>query len=169
MRRPDRYISDGGVRKVRRVWREDVSRNNKRVQRQKGKDIRVIVSNPPYSAQQESENDNNQNLITALDERISETYAADHRQVKEKRVRLVYAGATMASDRIRDEGIVGCNQWILHKQIQFRWFPQCVADEFSASIASICAAIKDVRELSRQEGGKIFGSAVERQWQLHYL
>lgn len=50
--------------------------NNDRVTRQLSQPIRVIVGNPPYSAQQDSENDNNKNLAyPTLDERIRQTYA----------------------------------------------------------------------------------------------
>lgn len=35
--------------------------NGERANRQKANDIRVIIGNPPYSAGQTSENDNNQN------------------------------------------------------------------------------------------------------------
>src|SRR5205814_604191 len=45
--------------------------NNRRVKRQKRSPIRVVISNPPYSSGQTSENDSNKNLKYAqLDERI---------------------------------------------------------------------------------------------------
>jgi predicted helicase len=51
--------------------------NNKRASRQKALGIRVIVGNPPYSASQTSQNDNNQNLTyTSLDTSINNTYAS---------------------------------------------------------------------------------------------
>jgi len=54
--------------------------NSARRKRQKKLDIRVIIGNPPYSAGQESANDNNQNLgYPQLDERIRRTYAARSR------------------------------------------------------------------------------------------
>ena len=50
--------------------------NNERAARQKGLDIRVILGNPPYSAGQESANDNNQNIkYPNLDASIAATYA----------------------------------------------------------------------------------------------
>ncbi|MFX6213659.1 hypothetical protein ABTF16_21765, partial [Acinetobacter baumannii] len=50
--------------------------NSARRKRQKKLDIQVIVGNPPYSAGQKSENDDNQNLAYPfLDKRIAETYA----------------------------------------------------------------------------------------------
>ena len=51
--------------------------NNHRVAHQKALDIRVIISNPPYSVGQGSENDNNKNVVyPTLDEAIRRTYAA---------------------------------------------------------------------------------------------
>ena len=51
--------------------------NSERRKRQKATDIRVIVGNPPYSAGQDSANDNNANVdYPTLDGRIRDTYAA---------------------------------------------------------------------------------------------
>lgn len=50
--------------------------NNERANRQKGLDIRVILGNPPYSAGQDSANDDNANLkYPQLDASITSTYA----------------------------------------------------------------------------------------------
>src|SRR5699024_4680934 len=50
--------------------------NNKRLQNQQKNPIFAIIGNPPYSAKQSSENDNNQNKkYTILDEKIRTTYA----------------------------------------------------------------------------------------------
>jgi len=52
--------------------------NSARRKRQKALDIRVIIGNPPYSAGQESANDNNANIeYPHLDTRIAKTYAAN--------------------------------------------------------------------------------------------
>lgn len=54
--------------------------NSARRKRQHELDIRVIIGNPPYSAGQESANDNNANVqYPTLDERIRSTYAAQSR------------------------------------------------------------------------------------------
>jgi predicted helicase len=50
--------------------------NSNRRKREKSTDINIIVSNPPYSVGQRSENDNNANVkYKKLDSRICETYA----------------------------------------------------------------------------------------------
>lgn len=82
--------------------------NNKRVRRQKESPIRVIIGNPPYSAQQDSENDNNKNLkYTALDERIRISYVANSSAGLKKNLYDSYTRSfRWASDRIKDKGIV---------------------------------------------------------------
>lgn len=83
--------------------------NNQRVRRQKQRDIRVIVANPPYSAQQDSENDNNQNIdYPLLDARIRSTYAAESAAKLKKNLYDSYIRAIRwASDRIKDQGVIG--------------------------------------------------------------
>ena len=59
--------------------------NNAKAEHQLAQPIRVIVGNPPYSAQQESQNDNNQNLAyPTLDARIRDTYAAQSTAANKK-------------------------------------------------------------------------------------
>jgi predicted helicase len=51
------------------------SENNERVNRQQKTQFKVIIGNPPYSARQENQNDNNKNLkYSKLDEKINQTY-----------------------------------------------------------------------------------------------
>lgn len=50
--------------------------NDERLKRQQKVPITVIIGNPPYSARQENENDNNRNInYSILDEQIKEDYA----------------------------------------------------------------------------------------------
>ena len=82
--------------------------NNARAERQLAQPIRVVVGNPPYSAQQESQNDNNQNLAyPTLDRHIRDTYAAKSSAANKKNLYDSYIRAIRwASDRIRERGIV---------------------------------------------------------------
>ncbi len=83
--------------------------NSARVKRQKASPIRVVIANPPYSAQQESTNDNNQNLsYPTLDERISATYAVKSSASTVRNLYDSYIRAIRwASDRIDKRGIIG--------------------------------------------------------------
>ncbi|WP_232466206.1 type ISP restriction/modification enzyme [Diaminobutyricimonas sp. LJ205] len=82
--------------------------NNERVKAQNALDIRVIVGNPPYSAGQDSANDNNQNLkYPSLDARIASTYAARSTAQNKNSLYDSYIRAIRwASDRIKDKGVV---------------------------------------------------------------
>jgi predicted helicase len=80
--------------------------NSQRRQRQKKLPIKVILGNPPYSASQQSENDNAANLeYPGLDARIRDTYAA--RSTARSKIKLYdsYIRAIRwGSDRLRDTG-----------------------------------------------------------------
>lgn len=82
--------------------------NNERVKVQNALDIRVIVGNPPYSAGQDSANDNNQNMkYPYLDARIAATYAAKSTATLKNSLYDSYIRAIRwASDRIKDRGVV---------------------------------------------------------------
>ena len=90
--------------------------NNQRAERQLAQPIRVIVGNPPYSAQQGSENDNNKNLAyPTLDARIRNTYAAQSNAKLVKNLYDSYIRAIRwASDRIwRQRYCRLCHQWLI--------------------------------------------------------
>ena len=82
--------------------------NSKRVDRQKRQDIRVIVGNPPYSSGQESQNDNNKNLVyQMLDARIHDTYANRSGAINKRNLYDSYVRAIRwASDRIQSDGVI---------------------------------------------------------------
>ncbi|MGB6212082.1 DEAD/DEAH box helicase [Pseudomonas mandelii] len=83
--------------------------NSARRTRQKELDIRVIIGNPPYSAGQKSENDNNDNVVyPQLDSRIRQTYVARSTATLSKNLYDSYIRAIRwASDRIGNSGVVG--------------------------------------------------------------
>ncbi len=86
-----------------------MANNSDRRKRQKKLDIRVIMGNPPYSALQESANDNNQNVsYPALDHRIRETYSARSKATLQNALYDSYIRAIRwASDRIGKSGVIG--------------------------------------------------------------
>lgn len=136
--------------------------NNARAERQLQQPIRVIVGNPPYSAQQESENDNNKNLAyPSLDGRIRETYAAQSNAKLVKNLYDSYIRAIRwASDRIADKGIVAfvTNGSFLNAN-NMDGLRQCLTAEFSTLyVFNLRGDQRTSGEQSRQEGGKIFGS-----------
>jgi predicted helicase len=85
------------------------AKNSQRVERQKNSPITVVVGNPPYNANQESENDNNKNrAYPAVDGRIKATYAKDSRATLKNKLYDPYVRFFWwALDRLGDrDGIV---------------------------------------------------------------
>ncbi|MCA8180638.1 DEAD/DEAH box helicase [Burkholderia vietnamiensis] len=87
---------------------EGLPENHERADRQKARDIRVIVGNPPYSVGQDDANKNDQNLkYPWLDSRIEATYAQNSTATNKNSLYDSYIRAfRWASDRIKDEGII---------------------------------------------------------------
>jgi len=84
--------------------------NTARLQKQKKLDIRVIIGNPPYSAGQANENDNNANIeYEYLDTRIGKTYIAASQKKGGKRASYdsYIRAIRWASDRVKDRGVIG--------------------------------------------------------------
>ncbi|MBV4492713.1 DEAD/DEAH box helicase [Pseudomonas oryzicola] len=141
---------------------EGLPENHERADRQKARDIRVIVGNPPYSVGQDGGNDNNQNLkYSRLDGRIAVTYAAHSTAKLKNSLYDSYIRAfRWASDRIKDEGIV-CfvtnGGWIDGNTMD--GFRKTLQDEFSdVYVFNLRGNQRTSGELSRKEGGKVFGS-----------
>lgn len=82
--------------------------NHERVTRQKNQDIRVIVMNPPYSAGQESANDNNQNQkYPVLDATIESSYVKESSGANKNSLYDSYIrGIRWASNRIAKDGVI---------------------------------------------------------------
>jgi predicted helicase len=136
--------------------------NSARRRRQKKLDIRVIVANPPYSIGQGSQNDNNQNVAYRnLDRRIRETYGANSTATASKSLYDSYIRAIRwASDRIGDNGVIGfvTNAGFIDSNAA-DGLRRCLASEFSSIYAlHLRGNQRTSGELSRKEGGKIFGS-----------
>ncbi len=87
---------------------EGLAANNERAKAEKDSAITVIVMNPPYSAGQNSANDNNQNLAyPRLDERIADTYADRSSGANKNSLYDSYFRALRwASDRIGERGVI---------------------------------------------------------------
>lgn len=135
--------------------------NSNRRTRQKELDIRVILGNPPYSAGQDSANDNAANLdYPRLDNRIRETYAARSRATLKNSLYDSYIRAIRwASDRIGNTGVVGFvtnGGWIDANTAD--GLRKCLVEEFSSLyIFHLRGNQRTSGERSRKEGGKIFG------------
>ncbi|MBO9494314.1 DEAD/DEAH box helicase [Thalassotalea sp. G20_0] len=136
--------------------------NNARASNQLAQPITVIVGNPPYSAQQGSENDNNKNMAyPTLDDRIRNTYADRSNAKLVKNLYDSYIRAIRwASDRIGDRGIAAfvTNGSFLDAN-NMDGLRKCLVDDYShLYIFNLRGNQRTSGEESRREGGKIFGS-----------
>lgn len=135
--------------------------NSDRRKRQKELDIRVIIGNPPYSAGQESANDNNANIAyPSLDERIRDTYAKLSTATNKNSLYDSYIRAIRwATDRIGNQGIIGfvTNAGFLEGNTG-DGLRKCLADEFSnLYIFHLRGNARTSGELRRKEKDNVFG------------
>ncbi len=141
------------------------SDNYKEVEKQRKTPVRVIIGNPPYSVGQKSANDNAQNLsYPILDARIEDTYAAKSSANLKKSLYDSYIKAfRLASDRIqknKEGGIVAfiTNGSWLDGNGQDGMRKSLVEEFTSIWVLNLRGNQRTSGELSRKEGGKIFGS-----------
>lgn len=136
--------------------------NSERRSRQKELDIRVIIGNPPYSVGQGSANDNAANIAyRQLDGKIRDTFAAHSTATNKNALYDSYIRAfRWASDRIGSAGIMAFVTnagWIDGNAAD--GMRKCLAEEFNdLYVFHLRGNQRTSGELSRKEGGKIFGS-----------
>ncbi|MCQ2897329.1 DEAD/DEAH box helicase [Helicobacter pylori] len=124
--------------------------------------IQVIIGNPPYSAGQKSQNDNNQNLThPKLEKRVYETYGKNSTaQNKNSTQDTLIHSIRMASDLLKDKGVLGFvvnGSFIDSKSAD--GFRKCVAKDFAHLYAlNLRGNQRTSGEVSKKEGGKIFDS-----------
>ena len=135
--------------------------NSNRRKRQKALDIQVIIGNPPYSAGQESANDNNANIAYQhLDQRIEESYdkystANLTTSLYDSYIRAI----RWASDRIENNGVIGfvTNGGYLESNSS-DGLRKCLAEEFSSLyIFHLRGNARTSGERRRKEKDNIFG------------
>lgn len=136
--------------------------NSERVLRQIETPIHVLIGNPPWSALQRSENDNNKNeAYPTLDAKIASTYVAQSNATGTMKLYDSYIRAfRWASDRIQDKGIVSFVTnagWL--RGVSMDGFRKTLSNEFdSIYVFDLRGNQRTQGEESRKEGGKIFGS-----------
>ena len=138
--------------------------NSERVEKQKKSSLRVIIGNPPYSVGQRSANDNaaNQNY-PRLEEAIAATYVEKSLTTMNKANYDSYIKAfRWSTDRLSKDngGIIGFvtnGSWLEGNTKS--GFRLTIEKEFSSIyVFNLRGNQRTSGELSRREGGKIFGS-----------
>lgn len=136
--------------------------NDERLKRQQETPITVVFGNPPYSTGQNSENDNNKNLrYPKLEESIRQTYVKWSSSVNKNSLYDSYIKAfRWASDRLGDRGVIGFvsnGQFIDSRSAD--GLRKSLSEEFNhLYIFNLRGDQRTQGEVSKREGGKIFGS-----------
>ena len=145
------------------LFSDMLPQNSERVMEQKKLPVRVIIGNPPYSVGQKSANDNAQNQhYKRLEKRIEETYAVSVDGVKTALYDSYIKAFRWSSDRIDNEhggiiAFVSNGSWLDNNAMN--GFRRCLEQEFSSIyVFNLRGNQRTSGELSRKEGGKIFGS-----------
>ena len=148
-------------------WTQSVNeialpQNSERAKKQRNLPITVCIGNPPYSIGQKSANDDAQNMsYKNLDNEINNTYARYSKANLKKGLYDPYIKAfRWATDRIKNDGVIAfiTNGSFIDNQ-GMDGFRKCLIEEFnSIYIFNLRGNQRTSGELSRKEGGKIFGS-----------
>jgi predicted helicase len=134
--------------------------NVRRIRRQNGRKISVIIGNPPYNAWQENFNFRNPNRpYKTIDKRIKDTYVESGTAQNQIALYDMYVRFfRWASDRLDENGVLALvtNRSFLDSR-SFDGFRKVVADEFSE--ISVVDLGGDVRENPKLSGTKhnVFG------------
>jgi predicted helicase len=146
-----------------KLFSEMFPQNSKRVQRQQKAPLRIIFGNPPYSIGQKSANDNAANQeYPKLDQRIADTYAKQSSAGLNKSLYDAYIKAfRWSTDRLDKTGgiisFVSNGAWLDGNSTD--GFRKVIEKEFtSIYVFNLRGNQRTSGELSRKEGGKIFGS-----------
>ena len=137
--------------------------NSARVKKQQKAPLQIIIGNPPYSIGQKSANDNAQNQsYPTLDNRISDTYAKNTSVTNKNALYDSYIKAfRWSTDRLDKTGgiiaFVSNGAWLDGNSTD--GFRKSLEKEFtSIYVFNLRGNQRTSGELSRKEGGKIFGS-----------
>jgi predicted helicase len=153
----------GETQASEKLFSEMFPQNSDRVEQQKKAPLRIIFGNPPYSIGQKSANDNAQNQsYPKLDAKIAATYAAASSAGLNKSLYDAYIkGFRWSSDRLDKNGgiiaFISNGAWLDGNSTD--GFRKCLEKEFtSIYVFNLRGNQRTSGELSRKEGGKIFGS-----------
>ncbi|MBQ9486310.1 MAG: DEAD/DEAH box helicase, partial [Selenomonadaceae bacterium] len=144
------------------IFKDLLKKNSDRIQQQLDNKIEIIIGNPPYSVGQRSASDNAQNTsYDKLEIRIKDTYAAGTNANLKKALYDSYIKAfRWASDRIGESGVIGFVTnagWLDGAAMD--GLRKCFVKEFSEIyVFNLRGNQRTQGEMSRREGGKIFGS-----------
>ncbi len=126
--------------------------NVARIKKQNTKKISVIIGNPPYNANQRSENENNKNrAYPIIDKRIKETFIKNSTAQKTKMYDMYSRFFRWAMDRLNENGVIAfiANRSFIESRT-FDGFRKCIQTDFD--FAYIIDTKSDVRANPRIAG-----------------
>lgn len=136
--------------------------NNKRLKKQQEVPITAIISNPPYSIGQHNQNDNNENFhYEKLEQSIANNYVKNSKSSLSRGMYDSYIKAfRWASDRLGKKGVIGfiTNAGYLDSNSADGMRKSLYGEFNYLYIFNLRGNQRTSGELSRKEGGKIFGS-----------
>jgi predicted helicase len=146
-----------------KIFSDMFPQNSKRVKAQQKAPLKIIIGNPPYSVGQRSANDDAQNQdYPFLDNRIASTYVKETKAINKNSLYDSYVKAfRWSTDRLDDTGGIICfvsnGAWLDGNSTD--GFRKMLEKEFSSIyVFNLRGNQRTSGELSRREGGKIFGS-----------
>lgn len=136
--------------------------NNVRLQKQQEQPIFAIIGNPPYRIGKNNANDSNDSVsYPQLENRIADTYAKFSNSTAKNTLYDSYIKAIRwSTDRISDKGVIGfvTNGSFIDSNAT-NGLRKCLAEDFNyLYIFNLRGDQRTQGEISRKEGGKIFGS-----------
>ncbi len=147
--------------------------NSKRARKQRQAHIEIIIGNPPWSAGQGDDNDDNKNLdYPKLNKRIKDTYTkASGAHLKASLKDSYIQAIRWSSDRIESKGVIAfviSNGWLNgHAASGLR---ACLAEEFDAIwVVNLRGNARKSSGKWQIEGDKIFGSSSRQPVALVFL
>ena len=170
--RYNQYMPFGGItltdtfhaKKIDDEWNDGLfTETQKRIEKQRKSNITAVISNPPYSAGQSNFSHMNQNLkYPNIDDRIRDTYV--HNAPNKGKGYGFYdsyiRSIRWASDRIGDSGVIGfvTNASFIRSDAG-TGIRTCLKEEFTdVWVFDLRGNQRTQGEISKKEGGKIFGS-----------
>ena len=137
--------------------------NMARIRRQNEREISVVIGNPPWNANQMSENENNKNRqYPGVDARVKATYIAESAAQKTKLYDMYVRFVRWASDRVGKNGVVAfvTNSSFIDAK-GFDGFRKAAAREFNElHILDLRGNSRVGRDEAVRQGGNIFNVRV---------
>jgi predicted helicase len=139
--------------------------NVERVKRQNRAKISVVIGNPPYNANQQSENDNNKNrTYSHIDDLIKKTYVKQSSaQLNVNQYDMYTRFFRWATDRLGDDGIIAfITNNSFAKKPNYDGFRKIAAEQFcDIYVIDFKGDARTSGDPRRREGDNIFENAIK--------